>query len=177
MGKPKFPMTVKRGHTVVKIYKTPSNKCDQFTVVHYLGTERQRKTFSDLGLAITEAETVASKLSEGELNVLELRNEDRLSYVRAIEALKPLGVPLEIAVMQFVEAAKLLEGASLVEAARYYAKHKPHKIPRKTVGEVIDELITAKQADRLSDVYLRDPLGSGHSGDSSLRQLGHFAEF
>jgi hypothetical protein len=85
MSKPKFPMTVKRGHTVVKIYKTPSNKCDQFTVVHYLGTER--KTFSDLGLAITEAETIASNLSQGELNVLELRNEDRLSYVRAIEAL------------------------------------------------------------------------------------------
>ena len=94
MGKPKFPMIVKRGHTIVKVYKTPSNKCDQFTVVHYLGTERQRKTFSDLGLAITEAETVASKLSQGELNVLELRNEDRLSYVRSIEALKPLGVGL-----------------------------------------------------------------------------------
>ena len=152
-------MTVKRGHTVVKIYKTPSNDCDQFTVVHYLGTVRQRKTFSDLGLAITEAETVASKLSQGELNVLELRNEDRLSYVRSIEALKPFGVPLEMAVMQFVEAVKLLDGASVVEAARYYAKHQPHKIPRKTVGEVIDDLIKAKQADRLSDVYIRDLRG------------------
>ena len=55
-------MTVKKGHTIVKVYRTPSNKCDQFTVVHYLGTERQRKTLSDLGFAITEAETVASKL-------------------------------------------------------------------------------------------------------------------
>ena len=56
-------------------------------------------------------------------------------YVRAIEALKPLGIPLEMAVMQFAEAVKLLEGASLVEAARYYAKHQPHKVPRKTVGD------------------------------------------
>ena len=55
-------MIVKPGHAIVKVYKTPSNQCDQFTVVHYLGTERQRKTFSNLGLAITEAETVASKL-------------------------------------------------------------------------------------------------------------------
>src|SRR5688572_5357957 len=89
MGKPKFPMIVKRGHMIVKIYKTPSNKCDQFTVSFYLGRDRQRKTFSDLELAVTEAETTASKLSQGELNVLELRNADRLSYVRAIEALKP----------------------------------------------------------------------------------------
>jgi hypothetical protein len=58
-------MVVKRGHTTVKIYKTPSNDCDQFTVVHYLGEKRQRKTFSDLSLAITEAETTASKLSQG----------------------------------------------------------------------------------------------------------------
>jgi hypothetical protein len=115
--------------------------------------------------------------------VLELRNEDRLSYVRAIEALKPLGVPLEMAVMQFAEAVKLLEGASLVEAARYYAKHQPHKVPRKTVGDVIDELITAKQADRLSDVYIRDLRGrlkrfrQKFSGNIGLITVGEVEAF
>jgi integrase len=183
MGKPKFPMIVKRGHTIVKIYKTPSNDSDQFTVSYYLGRDRKRKTFADLGLAITEAETTASMLSQGELNVLELRNEDRLSYARAVEALKPLGVPLEMAVMQFVEAVKVLEGASLVEAARYYAKHQPHKMPKKTVGEVIDELILAKEADRLSTVYLKDLRGrlkrfrekfSGNIGLISISEIDAF---
>ena len=130
MSKPKFPMTVKRGHTVVKIYLTPSRGCDAFTVVHYLGERRQRKTFADLGLAMTEAEAVATSLSTGELNVLTLKNEDWLAYVRAVEALKPTGVPLEMAAMQFAEAHKILEGVSLLETARFYMKKNPHQGPR-----------------------------------------------
>ena len=55
MSKPKFPVTVKRGHTVVKIYRTPSRGCEAFTVSYYLGEKRQRVTFADLGLAMTEA--------------------------------------------------------------------------------------------------------------------------
>jgi hypothetical protein len=43
MSKPKFPMVIKRGHAVAKIYKTPSRGCDLFTVVHHLGDKRQRR--------------------------------------------------------------------------------------------------------------------------------------
>ena len=125
MSKPKFPITVKRGHTIVKIYRTPSRGCDAYTVSYYLGDQRVRKTFADLGLATTEAETVATKLSTGEVNVLTLTSDDRLSYVRAIEALKPTGVSLEMAAIQFAEAHKILEGRSVVEAARYSAKKNP----------------------------------------------------
>ena len=67
--------------------------------------------FADLDLARLEAETTANKLSTGELDVLTLTSENRLSYVRAVEALKPSGVPLEMAAMQFAEASKLLDGA------------------------------------------------------------------
>lgn len=119
-----------------------------------------------MGLAVTEAETIATKLSEGELNVLTLRSEDRLAYVRAVEALKPTGVPLEIAALQFAEAAKILEGASLLDAARHFAKQHPNKLPRKLVSEVVTELVAAKEADRLSAVYLKDLRG----------RLGRFQE-
>src|ERR1035441_9289880 len=40
MSKPKFPMMVKRGHTIVKIYLTPSRGFEAFTVVSYLGKKR-----------------------------------------------------------------------------------------------------------------------------------------
>ena len=66
MAKPKFPMVVKRGHTTVKIYLTPTKGCESFTVVHYLGEKRQRKTFADLEAAVTEAEVIATKLSAGD---------------------------------------------------------------------------------------------------------------
>jgi integrase len=156
MSKPKFPITVKRGHTVVKIYLTPSRGCEAFTVSYYLGDKRQRVTFSDLGLAKTEAETVANKLSNGEVDVLTLTSGDRLTYVRAIESLKPTGVPLEMAAMQFAEAHALLEGTSLLEAVRFYRKQNPDRLPKKNVPEVVEEMIQAKEADKMSAVYVKD---------------------
>jgi len=156
MSKPKFPITVKRGHTIVKIYRTPSRGCDAYTVSYYLGDQRVRKTFADLGLATTEAETVATKLSTGEVNVLTLTSDDRLSYVRAIEALKPTGVSLEMAAMQFAEAHALLQGGSLVEAARYYVKRNPPQMPKMLVPKVVEEMIAAKTADGVSKYYTSD---------------------
>lgn len=57
------------------------------------------------------------RLSAGEVNVLSLSSHDRLAYVRAMQALKPTGVPLEMAAMQFAQAQSLLEGGSLLAAA------------------------------------------------------------
>ena len=86
--------------------------CDSFTVAYYFVGKRQRRTFADLEPAKQEAELAATKICAGELDVLQLTSEDRTAYVRAMEMLKPLGTPLELAVMQFVEEAALLEGAS-----------------------------------------------------------------
>jgi hypothetical protein len=82
-----------------------------------------------------------------------------LLYVRALEALKLTGVQLELAAMQFAEACEVLAGGSLVEAARIYAKQSSHRWPVETVSEVVAELIKAKESDRMSDVYVKDPRG------------------
>jgi integrase len=156
MTKAKFPMVVKRGHTIVKIYQTPSRGCDAYTVSYYLGDKRQRKTFADLSLAVTEAEIIANRMSTGEMNVLTLTSGDGLAYVRAVEALKPTGVPLEMAAIQFAEAHKLLDGATVLEAARFYAKQNPNRLPKKLVPDVVAELVAAKEADGMSGVYVQD---------------------
>ena len=151
-----WPKVVDCGHSIAKIYRTPSNGCDQFTVVYYVGKKRVRKTFADYALAYTEAETVTTKLSQGELSVVELKGEDRLAYVRAMAAIADTGVPLEMAAIHFAEAHKILNGASLLDAARFFAKHHPSNMPKKTVPEVVAAFIEAKEADGLSDVYLKD---------------------
>ncbi len=125
-------------------------------MVHYLGEKRQRKAFADLELAITEAEVTASKLSIGELDALTLNSHDRLAYVRAVESLKPTGVPLELAAIQFAEATKILAGGSILDAARLFAKHHPANLPRKLSTEVVTQLLAAKKADGLSEVYIKD---------------------
>ena len=65
MRKAKFSMTIKRGHTIVKVYATPTRGFNCFTVSYYLGSKRWRWFFSDLEPALNEAEIVASKVSEG----------------------------------------------------------------------------------------------------------------
>ena len=156
MSKTKFPITVRRGNVRVKIYHTPSHGCDSFTVVYYHGGKRQRRAFSDLELARQEAEVAANKICAGELDVLTLTSADRTAYVRSMEMLKPLGTPLEMVVMQFVEAEKLLQGRSLLEAAKFYTRHHPGKVATKRVSEAVDEMVEAKKSDGLSDVYVRD---------------------
>lgn len=83
MAKPQFPVSVKRGHVVVKIHLTPSDGSDQFTVAYHFNGNWVRRAFGDYHRALTEAETVATKLCEGDLNVLPLKNEARLADVRA----------------------------------------------------------------------------------------------
>lgn len=155
--KPTFPIRVKVGHTIVKIHKTHSNGCDQFVVTHYLGSKRIRKVLADLEFARTEAEAIATTLSQGELNVLELKNEGRRSCVRAKTALEPTGVPLEMAAIEFAGAFKLLEGTtSVLDAVRSFVKTPPPSMPRNTVPELVVELLDAKRADGASDVYVKD---------------------
>lgn len=161
-----WPKVVERGHSIVKIYRTPSNGKEQFTLAYYLGEKRIRRTYADYQKAFTDAETTATKLSQGELNVLDLTGEARLAYVRAVQALKPTGIPLEMAAMHFADAFAVLGNTNLVEAARFYIKHHPKNFPSKTVPEIVNELIEAKEADRLSDVYVKDLKG----------RLGRFAQ-
>ena len=156
MSKCSFPIVVKRGCVRVKIYFTPSNGCDAYTIAYYFGGKRVRKTFADLVKAKLEAETVADRICAGELNVLTLTSEDRTAYVRAMEMLKPSGTPLEMAVMQFVVSAKLLDGASMIEATKFYLRHHPRHLPSRTVSEVVEEMLVAKEADGVSVVHLTD---------------------
>jgi integrase len=125
-----------------------------------------------LDVAKTEAEAIANKLSTGELDVLTLTSANKFSFVRAVEALKPTGVPLEIAAMQFAEAHKLLDGGSLLEAARFFSKQNPHRLPKKLVPDIVEELLAAKEADGMSAVYVKDLRGRlGRFEDSFPRAI------
>ena len=159
MSKRKWPIAVKRGNVRVKIYRTPSNGCRAYTVAYYFGGQRVRKTFADLAKAELEAEIVANRICAGELNVLTLTSEDRTAYVRSLEMLKPTGTPLEIAVMQFAETSKLLDGVSIVEAAKFYLRHHPRQLPIRTVDQVLEEMVAAMEVEGLSLEHVRHTKG------------------
>ena len=152
----RFPIVVKRGSSVVKIYRDRKPTGTSYRVSYHLGGKRHRLHFNGLEKATSEAEAKASQLSRGDVDAMQLSGKDRLVYGRAVEAVREHGVPLDAVASRYSEARKLLDGVPLVDAARFYARHHGKGIKRKSVASAVDEMILRKTDKGVSDVYLRD---------------------
>ncbi len=160
------PVEITRGSVTVRIYRTPGKRrraerkrADRFTLVWWEGPRRHRKTFQRgkaFGRAKTQAESIANKLSRGEAEALKLTSADRHAYVRARAALKSFKVELDTAALEYAAARKILGAASLIEAAREFAKRHSATMPKRTVKEVFDEMMEDKARRKLSALYLAD---------------------
>ncbi len=157
---------VKRGSAVVKIRPVRNGGYAQWVVDYWLDGQRRQVKRSDLTEAREHAESVATRISNGDAAILSLTKEDAASLARARELLSPIGKPIEVAAAEYAEAAKLLGSVPLIDAARFYVKRNPANLQLRQVAEVVDEMIAAKRADGLSEVYVKD---------LELR-LGRFAE-
>jgi integrase len=152
----RFPIVVKRGSSVVKIYRDRKPTGTYYRVAYHIGGKRHRLHFNDLEKAISEAEAKASQLSRGDIDAAQLTGRDRLIYGRAVEAVKEHGAPLDAVALEYSEARKLLDGISLIDAARFYSRHHGRGITRKPVADAVDAIIAAKTAKGVSTVYRAD---------------------
>lgn len=152
----KFPISIRRGSAIVKIYREEKPSGAYFRVSFYMGGKRCGLNFHDLGVAKAEAEAKAAQLSRGDLDALHITGKDRLVYSRALEAIRPFDVPLDAAALEFAEAKKILGGFPLAEAARFYMRHHGRGICPKPVADAVTEMIKAKTEKRLSATYLAD---------------------
>src|SRR5947208_7490798 len=152
----RFPIVVKRGSSVVKIYRDRKPTGTYYRVAYHLGGKRHRLHFNDLEKATTEAQAKAAQLSRGDVDAAQLTGKDRMVYGRAVEAVKEHGSPLDAVALEYGEARKLLDGVSLVEAARFYSRHHGRGITRKSVAEAVNTMIAAKAVKGVSAVYLAD---------------------
>jgi integrase len=152
----RFPIVVKRGSSVVKIYRDRKPTGTYYRVAYHIGGKRHRPHFNDLERAIAEAEAKASQLSRGDIDAAQLTGRDRLVYGRAVEAVREHGAPLDAVALEYSEASKLLDGVPLIEAVRFYSRHHGRGITRKSVADAVDAMIAAKTAKGVSAVYLAD---------------------
>jgi len=150
-----FPYVYSKGSVSVKIYRTPTNGCESFTLSYYQDGSRKRPTFPTFKQALSEAETVALKLGSASGDVLTLSSADRASYLRSKELSVELGLPLEVIVAQAVALKRVLGKTPPMVAAEYYKKMNPTEPRPKLVRIVIDEMLLAKRGDGLSDGYLK----------------------
>ena len=153
----KFPLTVKVGSCQATVYKSVNKGYPTFTVVYYDASNvRQRPTFSTFETAKEEAERLMRGIAQGDSGAGILRDADRFAYTRALEILRPTGLALDLAVHHVAEAHKLLKGASVLDAVRYFALHNCQDRPVRTVAEVADELRANRQKGGASELYIRD---------------------
>jgi integrase len=152
----RFPILVKRGSSVVKIYRDRKPTGTYYRVAYHIGGKRHRLNFNDLEKATSEAEAKASQLSRGDVDAMQLSGKDRLVYGRAVEAIREHNVPLDAAALEYSEARKILDGVGLIDAARFYARHHGRDVKRKAVGDAIREMVEAKKLAGVSSVYLND---------------------
>ena len=93
---------------------------------------------------------MAIRLSRTDADVLTLTSADRASYLRARQLADSVGVPLEAAMAQFVEAKRMLGEVPLVHAAEYFLKRNPTQMAPQPVTRVIEEMLIAKKGDGLN---------------------------
>ena len=152
------PTEVKIGNVVMKIYRSLTRGRELFTLV-YRGTNHQRvkKSFADLNEAKLEAQRIATSIHNGELEVIKLTNADRSAYARAVELLQPFGCSIDMAAQEYAQAAGVLAGtATLVEAARFFIKQHPVRLPHRNLTDLVEEMLSAKQVDGMSERYIAD---------------------
>jgi integrase len=142
---------------------------DIYMLAYYTGSKRVRQKFSDLEEARREANLAAVKIGNGELEALKLKGHDRTDYIRAMQKLREWKpeANLNFAVSDYVAAVtRLPENTSLKEAVDFYVKRHPTGLPSKTVQDVVDELVDAKEKAGRSEIYTKE----------LRRRLGHFAD-
>jgi integrase len=132
---------VKRGNTTIKIYRHKGRRYkgkhyELFTVAYRLNGKQRRKNFSRYKDAWNFASDTATALEKGRAQVLSLSATDWQSYMAAKNLLRPFGIPLHDAIEEYV------------------AIRKRKKIVEKRVGEIVDELLNAKENAGLSDRYI-----------------------
>ena len=136
----------------MKIYCGRSRGYDSFTVAYYSAGKRKRDSFGNLADAKERANEVARAIINDRLAVLQLSNTDRDGYLRAINLLRPFGVPLHSAIEEYIAARRLLNGEALLGALQEHLGRRRNVIDKR-VREVVDELIAAKQQAGLTRRY------------------------
>jgi hypothetical protein len=129
-----------------------------YTFAYRLGGEPvRRRRLADFEEAKREAEMVATKLANQEQEALKLSPADRTCYVQARDFLKPTNTPLNIAAAEYAHAVKSLPpGVTMREVVSFYLKRNPTCFPKRTVSEVVEELLQAKEKAGRSELHLRD---------------------
>jgi hypothetical protein len=153
--------TEKTGNAVVKIYSRQRRTVTGDTrtvweVADYRHRVRRMLGFNGRAAAQAEAKRNADALSTGDAAGAEMSNREAASYGRAVELLRGLDVPFELAAAHHAEAFKILGGDRLAEAAKEFIRRNPTEHPARNIAEVTDELLEVQTKRQKSTSFVED---------------------
>ena len=164
----KWPAEIRNGDCVVKIYRTPTvvrgKQYVGFTLSYFSGGRRQRRKFSVYAEAKREADTISEQKAQGALGAAALSADDRVALEEALTLLGKHEGTGNARVTRLVEivrdyagaCASLPPTATLTEAVLFFSARHPANMPRKTVAEVVAEMITDRRSAGCSAIHVRD---------------------
>jgi integrase len=146
------------GNAAVKIYGSPVRGRPRFVVVYRKADgERKARSFAEYNEAKLEAERVAVEIHNGTLEKTELTGEERRAHERAVTIAAEFGRPLDSVILEYKEARNLLpEDVSLVEAARFFARHGAGNVEKRDLSAVVEQFIGQLIADNRSKRHVED---------------------
>lgn len=137
----------------VPIYAGHVHGKTRYTISFFLDGRRKRRMFTDLDVAKREAKLIAEKIQKGLQANNDLRPAERESYLAAQRTLKDLDVPLTAAVEEYATCRERLGDVPLLAAVEEYLRRTNGVTVGVTVGQVVEELIAAKEQDGVSERY------------------------
>lgn len=149
-------MTVTEGGVTAKIRKTIQNKNGKDYIVYIvdyilLGKRKQvgRTNFDDAKQHALEA---CRSISHGRQDSLTLTNQDQMIYLRATEALSPVGFRLDVAATEYAAAMQILGGkTSIAEVCRDWMKRNSVECPRILIPAAVELFKQEAETDKKSD--------------------------
>lgn len=175
---PEFPIEIKAGSTVIRIYEDPlksSSKTNgkaasenddeaeeetktynSYVVSYYQSGKRLRTRHRSLKAARDKANAVKTAILNDDLTALSLKGQDSVIYARAKNLISHLGVSLDEVAKQYADAMAILGNVSLLEAVRFYERFGKTVTTDKSVPAIVQELNDGLKADGKSAYHLRD---------------------
>ncbi len=156
----KFPVVVSEGGVSAKIRKITQTKNGTeyvtYIVDYILLGKRKQVGRTDFEEARQVALNACRQIANGHHASLALTDYDRMTYLRAIETLPP-GVNLDTAILEYTFAVKgLPPGVTLQDTVDFYRRRNPSSVEKRTVRQVVDEMLAVKRAAKLSESHLHD---------------------
>jgi len=153
---PSFPHKVTKQGVSVTIGRVKKDGQKFFRVLYREQGKRKQAWRSTFDAAKRAADDAIEVTLTGDASALKLSAAERHTYLRAVEFVAPLNIPLDHAAREYAEMRMMLAGkATPIEACREWLERHAVELPKITVPAAVELMKTQAETDGKSDLRLK----------------------